>query len=319
MERLVERAARRCKALGEHVDRHAVDGERDQYLALVGCQLAADALADRSEQLPALGGDVGPLGSVGEAVPGLGVEHDLAVLPGAPADANSGLEQRELVDPGREAARAAEVVELGQHGHERVVGGLHGEVVELLAAHERHAGPAPRHLEPRRAHQQLVQSHDRRAVFAAQGGDPGCVIRRRRQWEGEAPCVSGSPGCRATLALALAAVALMERRPAARGCGSPEQADSRGRRARAAHAGRRPGRGPDGSRRARRSPRAAGAASANRRRGGSDLASCVPHLRMRRRGAVVLPLPAEAGQGQPRTFTVLPKLVPSGCWITMCR
>ena len=45
-----------------------------------------------------------------------------------------GLEQRELVGPGREAAEPPEVVELAEDAHEGVVGSLDGDVVELAVA-----------------------------------------------------------------------------------------------------------------------------------------------------------------------------------------
>ena len=57
--------------------------------------------------------------------------RDLAALPRAPARLHARLEQRELVRPGREAARAAEGVELAEDRHQRVVGGLRGEVVDV--------------------------------------------------------------------------------------------------------------------------------------------------------------------------------------------
>ena len=63
-------------------------------------------------------------------------------LPGALAELDRGLEQGELVDPGREAAGAAEVVETPEHAHQRVVGGLERDVVELVAAEVRKASAA---------------------------------------------------------------------------------------------------------------------------------------------------------------------------------
>ena len=46
---LVEGAAGRVQPLGEHVDRHLVQGERDEHLALVGAQLLLDRLVQRTE------------------------------------------------------------------------------------------------------------------------------------------------------------------------------------------------------------------------------------------------------------------------------
>ena len=50
--------------------------------------------------------------AVGDQLPAVGLERELAVLPGAAAQLDRGLVERELVGPGREAALAAEVVEL---------------------------------------------------------------------------------------------------------------------------------------------------------------------------------------------------------------
>ena len=55
MQRLVERSAGRVEPLGEDVDRDAVERDRDEHLALVGAEPAADRVAQGAEQL-ALGG-----------------------------------------------------------------------------------------------------------------------------------------------------------------------------------------------------------------------------------------------------------------------
>ena len=77
------------------------------------------------------------------------LQRHLAPLPRPPAQLHGRLQQRELVGPGREAAVAAEVVEAPQHAHQRVVGGLHGDVVELVAAQVRQRRPAAGDLEAR--------------------------------------------------------------------------------------------------------------------------------------------------------------------------
>jgi hypothetical protein len=71
-------------------------------------------------------------------------------------------EQGELVGPGGEAAGAAVVVQLGQNGHQRVVGALLGEV---LAVGRRPRGGAAVHLEVGGAQQQLVQPLHGPVVF----------------------------------------------------------------------------------------------------------------------------------------------------------
>jgi hypothetical protein len=46
---LVKGGSGRAQPVGEHVDRHAADRSRHQYLALVRAQLALDRLAQRGE------------------------------------------------------------------------------------------------------------------------------------------------------------------------------------------------------------------------------------------------------------------------------
>ena len=65
-----------------------------------------------SHQLTRFGLTLGTLAGIGHQRPDLRLEHDLALLPGPSAQTHAGLEQAELVRPGREAARAAIVVEL---------------------------------------------------------------------------------------------------------------------------------------------------------------------------------------------------------------
>jgi hypothetical protein len=72
-------------------------------------------------------------------------------------------------------------VELAEDRHERVVGGLHGEVVDVVGRELVELAAAAAELEARRAQQQRVQLRERlvaRAGGAAQRGDPGlCVVR----------------------------------------------------------------------------------------------------------------------------------------------
>ena len=107
---LVERAARRAEPLGEDVDRHAVQRQRDEHAPLVRRQHLGDRLLHRREELALLGLLVGLEAGAREQAPVLRLERHLAALPGAPAELDRRLEQGELVGPGREAARAAEVV-----------------------------------------------------------------------------------------------------------------------------------------------------------------------------------------------------------------
>jgi hypothetical protein len=95
-----------------------------------------------------------------EQAPRLRLERYLPPLPGALTQLDRGLEQRELVDPGREAAGAAKVVEPSEHADERVVGGLVGDVVEVVAAQVRKRRAAPGALEPRGTQEQGMQARD---------------------------------------------------------------------------------------------------------------------------------------------------------------
>ena len=132
---LVERTAGGAEPLGQHVERHAVERECDQHLALVLGEAVVDRALERLHQLPQLDLAFGPAGGIAHQRPNLRLEHHLPFLPCPPAKAHAGLEQGELVGPGGEAARAAVVVELGEHRHEGVIRGLDGDVVELLAAY----------------------------------------------------------------------------------------------------------------------------------------------------------------------------------------
>ncbi len=85
VQRLVEGAARGVQALGEDVDRHAVQRERHEHRALVR-RSASSAIASRSasEQLGRArrpGAGAGPL--LGTELPAVGLERHLTSLPGA--------------------------------------------------------------------------------------------------------------------------------------------------------------------------------------------------------------------------------------------
>ena len=81
---------------------------------------------------------------------------------------DAGLEQGELVGPGGEAAGAAEVVELREHGHERVVGALVGQVVGVGG------GSTPARTSKRAARRSSAcSSRDRLVALAARRAQPG--------------------------------------------------------------------------------------------------------------------------------------------------
>ncbi|MDA0159049.1 hypothetical protein OM076_02130 [Solirubrobacter ginsenosidimutans] len=74
------------------------------------------------------------------------------------------LEDHELVRPRGEAAEAAEVLELGQDVHQRVVGALLGDVVELRTAQRLQLAAPAMQLVQRGALQHPVELGDRLSV-----------------------------------------------------------------------------------------------------------------------------------------------------------
>jgi len=70
---------------------------------------------------------------------------------------DAGFEQRELVRPGREAAGAAEVVELAENGDEAVIGRLSGQVLVVLRLKVIQLTAATRQLEACRSQQEGVK------------------------------------------------------------------------------------------------------------------------------------------------------------------
>ena len=85
---------------------------------------------------------------------------------------DSGLEEGELVCPGREAAVASEVVELAQDGDEGVVGALLREVVVVVAAQVRERRAAAVDLIACRLQEQGVQRLDSCFALATGPAEP---------------------------------------------------------------------------------------------------------------------------------------------------
>src|SRR5439155_11592945 len=75
VERLVERVPVAVEPLGEHVDRHAVERERDEYLPLARRQRRLDPLLDRGEELRPLEARGGCRRRALELRPGLWLER----------------------------------------------------------------------------------------------------------------------------------------------------------------------------------------------------------------------------------------------------
>src|ERR671925_337388 len=105
---LVESTPRRVQALGEHVDRDAVQRKSDDDSPLVRRQDVGDRLLQGADQLALLDRLVRLDAGARKEAPRLRLERDLPALPGAPPELDRSFEQRELVRPRREPARAAE-------------------------------------------------------------------------------------------------------------------------------------------------------------------------------------------------------------------
>src|SRR5262249_5024943 len=139
---LVDRVAVRSEANGEHVDRNIVERDRDEHFAL-----ALGQLADRGRQSLELLLLLEPVAGPGRSGVWYPLERKLVTVgrlssPGVAGDLARDLEHHELVGPGGEAAEPAELVELREDFHQRVVGSLLGEIVELRPG-DRPQLPAP--------------------------------------------------------------------------------------------------------------------------------------------------------------------------------
>ena len=157
-------------------------------------QRLGDAVAHGGDQLRALGVGVRRAPPVSELRPAVGLERDLARLPRALAHLHGGLQQRELVDPCREAALPAIGVQLAHDRHQCVVRCLSCKIVELARA----GAAAASDLKARRAQQQRVERFDRFVMPAAPAGerlDPadrfGVGAGSVESWRG---FVHGGPG-----------------------------------------------------------------------------------------------------------------------------
>src|SRR5215211_3222306 len=169
---LVDRAARHVEPVGEEVDRDVVESYRDEDLALMRAEVALDPFADSREELRRLGLLLRHRVTAGYQIPALGLEWQLASLPGTSAHRARRLEQRKLVGPGREAALAPELSELAQHRHKRVVGALLREVVVIVPAQVPKCDAPTVDLETRPLQQQGMQSFDRRLALGTIGTEP---------------------------------------------------------------------------------------------------------------------------------------------------
>jgi hypothetical protein len=122
------------RTVGEDVDRHAVQGQRDEDATLVRRQDVGDCTLGvaRSSLCSASSSGVSPALEKSDHASG-------SSSTSRPCHARfrgfyGSLEQCELVDPGGELAGAAKVVQAPEDAHQRIVGSLDRDVVELVAS-----------------------------------------------------------------------------------------------------------------------------------------------------------------------------------------
>ena len=157
-EVLVDRVAVGAELQGEHVDRDVVEGDRHEDLPLALGQVRRDRRASTASCSRRSACSPGSAARVSGSWSNVRSRARRMVLPGVPRELARGLEDHELVGPGREAAAPPEVVELGEDVHRRVVGALLRDVVELVPARELPAAAVQ--LVQRRAPQDVVELRD---------------------------------------------------------------------------------------------------------------------------------------------------------------
>jgi len=86
----------------------------------------------------------------------LELHRQLAIAPHTPADLGRRLALHEAASPGGEEAVAAELMELGQDRHDRVVRGLKGEIIEVTSGGVGQGRRSPPDFEPSFAEKQGV-------------------------------------------------------------------------------------------------------------------------------------------------------------------
>src|SRR4029079_6361236 len=125
------------EALGENVDRDAVQGQRDEHVSLVWSEDVVDQLLHSREQFSLFRFFVGLEDDARKQRPGLGFERYFASLPCPSSKLYGCFQEGELVDPGGETAQATEVIQASEDAHQGVVGRFERDVVELVASQVR--------------------------------------------------------------------------------------------------------------------------------------------------------------------------------------
>lgn len=166
---LVNRVAVGAELERDHVDRHVVEGDGDEHLAL-----AVGQLRDCPRQHLQLKLLLKLLLRAGRSMVGQQISIGLVEVgwmspPGVSGDLGRDLEDDEPVGPRGETAEPAEVIEPTEHVDERVIGGLVGEIIELRTADRTQLGTPTGKLMDRDPPQQLVQT-DHGLVVAGVSG-----------------------------------------------------------------------------------------------------------------------------------------------------
>jgi hypothetical protein len=158
---LVEGPTGGVAPLSENVDRHLIESDGNKHGSLVGGQHLGDRIAQGFDQLVRFRPCRRARASIGLQPRQLvGIERQLASLPGTPPRLHRGLEDRELVRPRREAAVAAVGRELPENRNECIVRGLHREIVDVTRRGQSRRRPSPDELEPGRVQQQRMETLD---------------------------------------------------------------------------------------------------------------------------------------------------------------
>ena len=159
-----------------------VDALKDQPLALR--EVRVDGTVERSDQLVVLQPFEYRWGLIGETIPDRVVELHLALAPGVASQAGRCLQDHELAGPGREPRRASIRVELGENGHERVVGGLNAQVIHLLRRSRRQGRAASHRFASRYPNEHRMEPSDgfvAHRAFALEVAQPACGFRIERE------------------------------------------------------------------------------------------------------------------------------------------
>src|SRR4029079_9538301 len=112
----------------------AVEYDGEKHLSLLRGEIVSQRFSQHRHEFRLLDVFLRRRIDIRDMRPALRLEGNFASLPCAAPDLHCRFEERELVRPRGEASVAAEVVELPEDCHERVVGALVSKIVEIIAA-----------------------------------------------------------------------------------------------------------------------------------------------------------------------------------------